>query len=98
MRKFVTLSIVAGVMLTSTAAITLTMSKDCAWQAQTDMPANNPVVVSQIPQQCDASVTEVSWLSWLAGKSSSYQFHFLDLLELLHGSDRSNRQPVSPVH
>ncbi|MGS2721647.1 hypothetical protein [Paraglaciecola aestuariivivens] len=25
----------------------------------------------------------VSWFSWVAGRSSSYQFHFIDLLELL---------------
>lgn len=27
--------------------------------------------------------SQVSWRSWLTGKSSSYQFHYLDLLELL---------------
>lgn len=26
---------------------------------------------------------QVSWVSWLTGRSSSYRFHFLDLLELL---------------
>lgn len=30
--------------------------------------------------------TQVSWLSWVSGKSLSYQFHFLDLLELLYGN------------
>lgn len=25
----------------------------------------------------------VSWYSWISGKSGSYQFHFIDLLELL---------------
>lgn len=25
----------------------------------------------------------VSWVSWLTGRSTSYRFHFLDLLELL---------------
>ena len=27
--------------------------------------------------------TGVSWSSWISGRSSSYQFHFIDLLELL---------------
>ncbi len=26
---------------------------------------------------------EVSWVSWLTGRSTSYRFHYLDLLELL---------------
>ena len=26
---------------------------------------------------------QVSWMSWLTGRSSSYRFHYLDLLELL---------------
>ncbi|RDV26708.1 hypothetical protein DXV75_06900 [Alteromonas aestuariivivens] len=33
----------------------------------------------------DDWILEVSWLSWISGKSSTYQFHFLDLLELLYG-------------
>jgi hypothetical protein len=27
--------------------------------------------------------SEVSWSSWISGRSTSYQFHFIDLLELL---------------
>lgn len=30
------------------------------------------------------SSDSVSWFSWLTGKSLSYEFHFLDLVELLH--------------
>ncbi|MDC8832113.1 hypothetical protein [Alteromonas gilva] len=26
---------------------------------------------------------QVSWVAWLTGRSSSYRFHFLDLLELM---------------
>ena len=29
----------------------------------------------------------VSWFDWIGGKSASYQFHFLDLLELLYDDD-----------
>ena len=40
--------------------------------------------------QCGATmVSEVSWLEWFSGKSSSYQFHFFDLLELLYGKSES---------
>ena len=31
-----------------------------------------------------------SWYAWLSGKSSSAQFHYLDLLELLLGSKESS--------
>lgn len=39
--------------------------------------------------QCSRKSNEVSWLAWLTNKSTSNQFHFLDLLELLSqiGSD-----------
>jgi hypothetical protein len=43
---------------------------------------------------CIAPVSgTVNWFDWIGGKSSSYQFHFLDLLELLHGDDVTY-QPV----
>jgi hypothetical protein len=38
----------------------------------------------------------VSWSSWVTGRSSSYQFHFIDLLELLSrvtDSQPSNQKP-----
>ena len=39
---------------------------------------------------CVVPVSEtVNWFDWIGGKSSSYQFHFLDLLELLYGDDVS---------
>ncbi|MFQ3206048.1 MAG: hypothetical protein ACI9IT_000182 [Glaciecola sp.] len=39
--------------------------------------------------QCSHKGNEVSWLAWITNKSTSNQFHFLDLLELLTqvGSD-----------
>jgi hypothetical protein len=39
--------------------------------------------------QCSRKGNEVSWLAWITNKSTSNQFHFLDLLELLSqiGSD-----------
>ena len=55
---------------------------------------------SHIQNQCarhQEGVEEVSWLSWIAGKSSSFQFHFLDLLELMH-SDEGNRDFTSPAN
>ncbi len=34
----------------------------------------------------------VSWSEWFAGRSSSYQFHFIDLLELLSRSGNSEAE------
>ncbi len=37
--------------------------------------------------QCPNNGNEVSWLAWATNKSTSNQFHFLDLLELLSQID-----------
>ncbi|MDP5129699.1 MAG: hypothetical protein NWQ54_02370 [Paraglaciecola sp.] len=45
---------------------------------ETQLPMSHPI------NRCaSASVAQVSWMSWVSGRSNSYQFHFLDLLELL---------------
>ncbi|WP_334031353.1 hypothetical protein [Alteromonas sp. P256] len=66
-------------------------SSVCDFQPVTEF--NPKLPASHILNQCaryQEGVEEVSWLSWVAGKSSSFQFHFLDLLELLH-SDNSHQ-------
>lgn len=71
-------------------------SSVCNYQPVTEF--NPKLPASHIQNQCarhQEGVEEVSWLSWIAGKSSSFQFHFLDLLELLH-SDDGNRDFTSP--
>lgn len=69
----------------------------CEFQPVTEfnpkLPANH--VQNQCARMRDG-VLEVSWLSWLAGKSPSFQFHFLDLLELLHGDDSKGDFSQSP--
>ena len=53
-------------------------------------------VAAHAVQQCDGLATvEVSWLEWVSGKSSSYQFHLFDLLELLYGNSDRDFQPSS---
>ncbi|WP_235594719.1 hypothetical protein [Paraglaciecola hydrolytica] len=43
-----------------------------------ELPMSHPI------NRCASEqVAEVSWSSWFHGHSNSYQFHFLDLLELL---------------
>ena len=46
-----------------------------------ELPVSHPV------NRCAAEQSQgVSWSEWFTGRSSSYQFHFIDLLELLSRS------------
>lgn len=49
---------------------------------------NTVQVNSSAFEQCKLEA-HTSWYAWLTGRSSSAQFHYLDLLELLLGSDDS---------
>ncbi len=56
------------------------------------LPMNHPVNRCAVQQHSD-----VSWSAWLSGRSKSYQFHYLDLLELLsRSSDDANPNRISP--
>jgi hypothetical protein len=48
---------------------------------------NHELPVSHPVNRCAASQSNgVSWSEWFTGRSSSYQFHFINLLELLSRS------------
>lgn len=53
---------------------------DCEQTRYTTQNAENGLPHSI---QCANNGNEVSWLAWVTSKSTSNQFHFLDLLELL---------------
>jgi hypothetical protein len=55
-----------------------------------NLPVSHPV------NRCAANQSQgVSWSEWFTGSSSSYQFHFIDLLELLSRS--GNSQAKNPT-
>ncbi|MCC2617387.1 hypothetical protein LJ739_14135 [Aestuariibacter halophilus] len=57
------------------------------------LPASHPA------NRCAlAASEEVSWVSWMSGRASNYQFHYLDLLELLTRSsdDQATPTPSQP--
>ncbi|MGJ8682383.1 hypothetical protein [Paraglaciecola sp.] len=55
-----------------------------------NLPLSHPV------NRCASSQSDaVSWSSWISGKSSSYQFHFIDLLELLSRTKDYTKVPQS---
>ena len=57
----------------------------------TELPMSHPI------NRCaSAQIAEVSWSSWIRGQSNSYQFHFLDLLELLSRQAETSKEK-SPV-
>lgn len=45
-------------------------------------PVQSDCLESRVSNVLD-DAERVSWVSWLTGRSTSYRFHFLDLLELL---------------
>lgn len=49
-----------------------------------ELPISHPVNKCAVQQS-----QGVSWSEWFTGRSSSYQFHFIDLLELLYRSGNS---------
>lgn len=55
------------------------------------LPMSHPI------NRCAAQADEISWAGWIKGQSGSYQFHFIDLLELLsrYAEDTDEPQPVA---
>ncbi len=47
------------------------------------LPASHP------SNRCAAQSHDLSWKSWLSGKSHTNQLHFIDLFELLYGHQSS---------
>lgn len=87
-RSIAALALVASV-ITLASGVSLSAKQSvCDFQP---VSAFNPALpASHVENQCVRDrdgVEQVSWLSWIAGQSSSYQFHFIDLLELLHRGD-----------
>ncbi|WJG10006.1 hypothetical protein [Aliiglaciecola sp. LCG003] len=82
------LSIASSCLLVSLVAahISLEQSADfCAnierGQYEVSLPMSHPL------NRCAAGQSKnVSWTNWFSGRSPSYQFHYLDLLELLSRS------------
>lgn len=56
-----------------------------------ELPISHPV------NKCAVHQSEgISWSEWFTGRSSSYQFHFIDLLELL--SRPRNSETKNPTN
>ena len=57
------------------------------------LPASHP------SNRCASQSQDLSWKSWLSGKSQNNQLHFIDLFELLYGHKsapmNSNNSPIN---
>ncbi|AZG71884.1 hypothetical protein [Shewanella livingstonensis] len=58
-------------------------SKACVCSSSTNYNASLPS--SHPTNRCAEQSNDVSWGNWVTGNSRSSQFHFIDLLELIHG-------------
>ena len=57
------------------------------------LPVSHPI------NRCATEKSQgVSWSSWFSGRSSSYQFHFIDLLELLSRSANSKEKNLTKTN
>ena len=90
-RKFKSLFTITGVTLSSLAAVAIlsfsqispdNRSAFCGSLENVVFDQNLPV--SHPANRCATEQSPgISWTAWFTGRSSSYQFHFIDLLELL---------------
>ncbi|MGX9461095.1 hypothetical protein ACWXWU_07590 [Shewanella sp. A14] len=70
-------------------------SKACVCNSTNNYNANLPS--SHPSNRCAEQANDVSWGNWVTGNSRSSQFHFIDLIELIHGHKEKplNGMPTS---
>ncbi|MGS0681743.1 hypothetical protein ACVBIL_11310 [Shewanella sp. 125m-7] len=64
---------------------------DTASQYNPSLPASHP------SNRCANQTDNLSWKSWLSGKSQTNQLHFIDLFELLYGHESAPISKNSPL-
>ncbi|PIW62299.1 hypothetical protein [Shewanella sp. CG12_big_fil_rev_8_21_14_0_65_47_15] len=68
----------------------------CACSSETRY--NNTLPSSHPNNRCANQAQALSWKTWLTGKNRSSQFHFVDLLELLHGHQDKPIDDMKPTN
>ncbi|WP_299809203.1 hypothetical protein [uncultured Shewanella sp.] len=61
-------------------------------QYNPSLPASHP------NNRCASQSDDLSWKSWLTGKSQTNQLHFIDLFELLYGHESAPISKSSPLN
>ena len=96
-RKSKSLFSLTGMTLTGLAAVATFSFAQVSFDDRNVFCGNlgNVVLDQELPvshpqNRCATDQSQgVSWSNWFTGRSSSYQFHFIDLLELLSRSGNS---------
>lgn len=97
--KSATVLAIAAVAVGMTAVSVQSLSDNNTTACVCDGNTNyNPALPASHPSnRCAQQTDNVSWSNWLTGKSRSSQFHFVDLLELLHGHQDRPIDDVNPT-
>ncbi|QQX80091.1 hypothetical protein JK628_21850 [Shewanella sp. KX20019] len=95
-------TVILAVVTAAVGTISLTsQSSDLASSAcvcDTATSSYNPGLPASHPNnRCASQSDDLSWKSWLSGKSQNNQLHFIDLLELLHGHQSAPMSNGSPM-
>lgn len=61
-------------------------------QYNPSLPASHP------SNRCANQSNDLSWKSWLTGKSQTNQLHFIDLFELLYGHESAPISKKTPLN
>lgn len=69
-----------------------------ACACSSDARYNNSLPSSHPNNRCASQAQSLSWKNWLTGKNRSNQFHFVDLLELLHGHQDKPIDDIKPTN
>ncbi|MDF0535012.1 hypothetical protein KDN34_16000 [Shewanella yunxiaonensis] len=85
---------IAALVFQSLTAADDSLAQNCAQVTEynSNLPSSHP------NNRCAVQDDDLSWTSWLSGKSRSGQFHFIDLLELLHGHERKPLDDMTPTN
>ncbi|WOT05091.1 hypothetical protein [Shewanella youngdeokensis] len=86
-----------GAATTAAGAVSLTSQPvELAFNAACDSKYNSSLPASHPQNRCASPSHDLSWTSWLSGKSPTSQLHFTELFELLYGhkSAPNNHSPM----
>ncbi|PKG75591.1 hypothetical protein CXF86_06525 [Shewanella sp. GutCb] len=73
-------------------------SASIACACDTATSSYNPALPASHPSnRCASQANDLSWKSWLSGKSQTNQLHFIDLFELLYGHQSAPISNSSPI-
>lgn len=88
-------TVIASLGLSSKSNESASIACDCDTaesQYNPSLPASHP------SNRCVTQTDDLSWKTWLTGKSQTNQLHFIDLFELLYGHESAPINKSSPLN